>query len=162
VSSINKIILVGNVVGEVDDRVTSSGDAYAKFKLKVDRPERTDGIVAQADEIEIVAWRQMAESAKTISNGDSVVVEGRIQTRTTEDEGGRRKYFTEIDAKVIQKLGAPSTASKSSSQPKADVKKQFKELTSTTVETKSVKEVSESDFDFTAPVSRMDDEEVPF
>ena len=159
-SSINRIILIGTILGEVDERVTSTGDAYAKFTLKVDRPERNDGMPSQADEIDIVAWRQVAESAKTITNGEAIVVEGRIQTRTTEDDAGRRKYFTEVDAKVIQKLG--SASAKSAPSGKSRSTDQFKELTSAVVETKSVKEISESDFDFTAPVSKADDEEVPF
>jgi single-strand DNA-binding protein len=165
VSSINRITLIGSVVDHPDARVSSGGDAYVKFQIKVDRPDRNDGMPAQSDTIDVVSWRQVAESAKGIIAGDMVVIDGRIQTRTTDDEAGRKKYFTEVDAKSIQKVAGASLGGEVAVQAptkQKEVAPQFKNLTSAVVETKSVKEVSESDFDFSAQLPSGSDEEVPF
>ena len=117
-SSLNRIVLIGEVESTPDIKATNSGDSYANFRLKVDRPSRQDGLVAQPDTIDIVAWRQTAEKAGSLSIGNFVVVEGRIITRNFDDENGVRKYVTEVEARELQAM--PSNAAAASPAAPAD------------------------------------------
>jgi single-strand DNA-binding protein len=159
VSSLNKIILIGTLETTPEVRVTNAGDSFSKFTLKVDRPDKNDGTPSQTDTIDIVAWRQVADQSASLEQGEMLMVEGRIVTRTTEDEAGRKKYFTEVDAKEIKQMaGAPAEKKKSEKKP-AEKK---------TVEKKNIEEIQESDFDFgsksfeKAPSFTQESEEVPF
>lgn len=167
-SSLNKIILIGPLETTPEVRVTNAGDQFAKFTIKANRPERSDGVPVQFDIIDIVAWRQIAEQAATLQQGDSVLIEGRIVTRTTEDEAGRKKYFTEVEARELRPLSISQTTSTSSpTTAQSSIKP--------SIQKKQVEEIQESDFDFgpaktpapspfaQAPDNETDlDEEVPF
>ena len=55
----------------------------------------------------MVVWGRQAENcAKHLSKGRQVYVEGRLQTRSWEDQNGQKKYSTEIVANNVQFLGA--------------------------------------------------------
>lgn len=145
-SSMNRILLLGEVESAPDVRVTENGDQFAKFTLKVNRPQRADGMAQQPDSIPIVAWQNRAEIAQTLSPQSMAFIEGRIVTRQTESPEGHRQYFTEVDASDIKPIGNIATDAPA---PMADIPAPA-EFTQAprTVETKQIEEVSESDFDF--------------
>ena len=101
-ASHNRIILVGTVIGQPESRVTNAGDPFSRFKLAVDRPTR-DGVVGPTDQFQIVAWRQLAQDI-SFGDGALILVEGRISTRSFEDQEGRRKYVTEVEARDFKLL----------------------------------------------------------
>ena len=158
-SSLNKIILVGTVDSEPQQRVTNSGDAFATFTLIVERPERQDGAPAGQDAIDVVAWREVADRTQGLSAGQMVMVDGRVVTRTTESEDGRKQYFTEVDAKFIRNLSVSVSGGDASGLPVFDPN-------ASGLETKESASLEESEFDFGGADKPLADEsieeEVPF
>ncbi|MCM1035025.1 MAG: single-stranded DNA-binding protein [Paludibacter sp.] len=110
-SSVNKVILIGNVGQDPEVRYLDRGVAIANFNLATSERGYTMQNGTQVpDRTEwhnIVLWRNMAEWAeKSLRKGMKVYIEGRLQTRTWEKEGIRRSK-TEIVAENVQILYRP-------------------------------------------------------
>lgn len=104
-ANLNRIILVGNLTNDPEVRFTVEGLQIAKFQLEVERFVQ-EGAPKQVDYIDIVAWRRLAEiCGQYLKKGKPVLVEGRIQVRTYENENGARKWATEVVARNIKLLG---------------------------------------------------------
>ena len=104
-ANLNRIILIGNLTNDPEVRSTVEGVPIAKFQLAVDRviPENSP---KQTDYIDVVAWRRLAEiCGQYLKKGKQVLVEGRIQVRTFDNENGVRKWATEVVARDIKPLG---------------------------------------------------------
>ncbi len=95
----NKVILMGRLTKDPELRYTGGNTtAVATFTLAVNRRFAKDG-ERKADFINIVAWDKTAEfCSKHFTKGLQVVVVGRIQTRTWDDNEGKRHYITEVVA----------------------------------------------------------------
>lgn len=96
----NKAILMGRLTKEPELRYTSTNNTpVCSFTLAVNRSYSKQGEERQADFIPVVAWNKLAEiCGKYFQKGRQVVVVGRIQTRTWDDNEGKRHYVTEIIA----------------------------------------------------------------
>lgn len=96
----NKVILMGRLTRDPELRYTSINNvAVCSFTLAVDRRFSRQGEERQADFIPIVAWSKLAEfCGKYFQKGRQVAVVGRIQTRTWDDNEGKRHYVTEVIA----------------------------------------------------------------
>jgi single-strand DNA-binding protein len=96
----NKVILMGRLTKDPELRYTSSNNtAVCSFTLAVNRRFSKQGEEKQADFIQIVAWDKAAEfCGKYFQKGRQVVVVGRIQTRTWDDNEGKKHYVTEVVA----------------------------------------------------------------
>jgi len=169
VSSLNRIILAGRIKSDIESRVSNSGDAFVRFQLEVDRPQRSDGLASQTDTFTVVAWRLVAESAAKLNKEEVAIIEGRIINRTSESEAGKRLYFTEVDAKSIVGVGSGNSSEQSKVADPMTQDDGFKVLTDSMIENKTATEVNESDFDFSMPtdapakgVASDIEEEVPF
>jgi single-strand DNA-binding protein len=98
----NTISLIGNLATEVDlKEVTPAADGGAKkvasFLLAVDRGGRDGG----ADFIWISAWDRQAElCAEYLAKGRLVALDGRLRTRTWEQDGQRRDAFEVVARRV--------------------------------------------------------------
>ena len=106
-SGINKVILVGNLGKDPEVRHLDGGVTVAKFPLATSETyKKSDGTrVENTEWHNIVMWRGLAESAeKYLRKGSLIYVEGKIKTRSWEDNGVK-KYFTEIVADVMTMLG---------------------------------------------------------
>lgn len=96
----NKVILMGRLTKDVEVRTTGSGLKVANFTLAVDR-DFSEG----ADFLNCIAWRQPAEYlAQYAEKGFRVLFEGRVQTRTYEDNEGDTRYVTEFVADNVKVL----------------------------------------------------------
>lgn len=107
--SLNKVQLIGNVGKDPDVRYLDSGVAVATFPLATtDRaytlangtqvPERTEWH-------NIVLWRGLAETAeKYIHKGDKLYIEGKIRSRSYDDQNGVKRYVVEIFADNMEML----------------------------------------------------------
>jgi single-strand DNA-binding protein len=74
-----------------------------KFRLMVNRP--LAGGESGTDFIEVVAWRRLAEiCGDYLKKGQLVLVEGRIQNRSFEDQLGQKRWVTEVVARNITML----------------------------------------------------------
>jgi single-strand DNA-binding protein len=101
----NKVILIGNLTKDPDTSTTNSGVMVSRFTIAVQRRfENADG-EREADFINIVAWRKLAELCQQyITKGSKVAVEGRLTTRNYEADDGTKRYVTEIMAESIEFL----------------------------------------------------------
>ena len=101
----NKVILVGRAIKDVEIRTTASGKMVANLSLVTNNVyvDKAGNKVDNADFHNIVLWGQIADSAKKYCHkGQTVLVEGRIQTRSFETKAGEKRYITEIVAERFQ------------------------------------------------------------
>jgi len=108
-AGINKVILVGHLGRDPEVRTTESGTRVARFSLATtetfkDREgERKD----QTEWHTIICWRGLAEIAeKYLAKGRQIYVEGRLRTRSWEDNTGAKRYATEVFADNFIMLGS--------------------------------------------------------
>jgi single-strand DNA-binding protein len=121
-SSVNKVILIGNLGRDPELRYTQTGQAVANFSLATtDRFSTKDGDKQERTEWHrIVAWGRTAEiCAQYLAKGRSVYIEGRLQTNEWEDKEGQKKKTTEIVAQSVQFLGGRGGDSPSAGRPPA-------------------------------------------
>ena len=112
---LNRVVLIGRLVADVELRYTPSGIANATFRLAVNRSFKRDG-QPDADFIGCVAWRQLAETcANYLRKGRLCAVEGRIQTRNYENNEAKRLYVTAVIADNVRFLESNRNESSSSS-----------------------------------------------
>lgn len=101
----NRAILVGRLTKDPELRYTPNGVAVATFTLAVNRNYTNQQGEREADFINCVAWKRIAENvANYLRKGSLVGVDGRIQTRNYEAQDGRRVYVTEVLAESVQFL----------------------------------------------------------
>lgn len=106
---LNRAILVGRLTRDPDLRYTPNGIATSSFTLAVNRPFSNQQGEREADFINVVVWRKQAENAaQYLSKGSLAGVDGRIQTRSYENNSGQRVYVTEIVADSVQFLDTKS------------------------------------------------------
>lgn len=115
-ANLNRIILVGRLTADPENRTTVEGLAVTKFRLAVNRPNFSQS-EAGVDFIDVVAWRRLAEvCGEYLKNGQLILVDGRIQNRSFEDQTGQRRWVTEVVARTMTMLEKTSTSSVESSQ----------------------------------------------
>lgn len=108
-ASFNKVILIGNMVADPELKKTQSGVSVTSFRIAVGRRftkqgESTSG--AQADFIDVVAWRNTAEFVtRFFTKGKPILVCGQLQTRTWTDNNGQKRYATEVVADEVSFVG---------------------------------------------------------
>lgn len=119
---LNRVILIGRLTKDPEMRYTPAGVAVTQFTLAVDRPVAA-GKEKEADFINIVTWRQLAETcANYLRKGRLTAVEGRIQVRNYDNNEGKRVYVTEVIADNVRFL--ESSGSGSSSQTSGQQREQ--------------------------------------
>jgi len=112
--TVNKVILLGRLGRDPEMRFTASGTPIATFTLATNRYRAggTEGPIEETEWHNVVAWDKLAETCNQyLSKGRLVYVEGRLQTRSWEQDG-QKKYRTEIIAHEVNILdsrqdGAP-------------------------------------------------------
>ena len=109
---INSVVLVGRLTKDIELRKTQSGLSVVSFTVACDRrlsQEQKNNNEQSADFINCVAWRGSADFlGKYARKGDTVGVEGRIQTRSY-DRDGQRVYVTEVLANSVNLLHSKQT-----------------------------------------------------
>ena len=149
---INSVVLVGRLTKDVELRKTQSGLSVASFTIACDRrlsQEQKNNNEQSADFINCVAWRGSADFlGKYARKGDTVGVEGRIQTRNY-DRDGQRVYVTEVLANSVNLLHSKQTAQ---SQEQATYEPQA---------TQEPKPQQMSDFDY-LPNVEVSSDDLPF
>ncbi len=129
--SVNKVILVGNVGRDPEVRYLENNVCVANFTLATtERGYTTQSGVQVPDKTEwhnIVVWRGLAEVAeKYVRKGSQLYIEGKLRTRSWEDQNNIRRYTTEIYVDSMELLGrregqSPSVQSQpaSAAQPQS-------------------------------------------
>ncbi|TCD47840.1 single-stranded DNA-binding protein [Chlorobium sp. N1] len=106
---LNKVMLIGNLGGDPELRTIPSGQTVANFTLATTETFKDSGGNPQerTEWHRIVAWGRLAEiCGQYLKKGRQVYVEGRIQTRSWDDQKtGEKKYATDIVITDMQMLG---------------------------------------------------------
>jgi single-strand DNA-binding protein len=101
---VNKAIIIGNLTRDPEQRALPSGIAVTNFSVATNRvyKDKDGNKQEQADYHNVVVFGRQAEtSGQYLKKGQSVFVEGRMQTRSWEQDG-QKKYRTEIVADRVQ------------------------------------------------------------
>ena len=94
---LNKVILMGRFTRDPELRSTPQGISTCSFSIAVDRNFVRPGEERKADFINCVAWRQTAEFiSKYFKKGSMIALEGSIQTRSWDDQDGKKRYATDV------------------------------------------------------------------
>jgi single-strand DNA-binding protein len=102
---LNRVVLVGRLTKDPDLRYTPNGVAVANFTIAVNRPFSNKQGEQDADFINCVVWRRAAENlANFMSKGSQVGVDGRLQSRSFDNQEGKRVFVTEVVADSVQFL----------------------------------------------------------
>jgi len=103
--NINKVILIGNLTQNVDFRVLNNGQSVARLTLATNRvfTNKSGEKKEETEYHSIIAWGKLAELCnKFLEKGRMIYVEGRLKTRTYENQQGQKINKTEIIAEVIK------------------------------------------------------------
>ena len=102
---INKVILTGRLVADVELRYTPSNKAVATARIASPREFKNQNGERETDFISLVIWDKKAENfANWLKKGYLVTVEGRLQTRSYENQQGQRVYVTEVNVSNFDNL----------------------------------------------------------
>jgi single-strand DNA-binding protein len=105
---LNKVMIIGRLGRDPEMRYTPNGRPVTAFSVAVNR-SWTVGDGDKREETEwfnVVAWGNLAEICKQhLRKGQTVYVEGRLQTRGWDDQEGKKHYRTEIVANEMIILG---------------------------------------------------------
>ena len=110
----NKVIIGGRIVNDLELKKTPSGVSVTSFSVAVNRRHQKDS-EAQADFINVTAWRQTAEFiCQFFKKASSICIVGSIQTRSWTDQQGQKRFATEV---VADEVYFVDSKSESSAQP---------------------------------------------
>lgn len=103
--NLNKVFILGNLTRDPELRQVPSGQAVCSFGVATNRffTDSTGQKQQQVEYHNVVAWGRQAEIVNQyLRKGSLVLVEGRLQTRSWDDQAGNKRYRTEIIAERIQ------------------------------------------------------------
>lgn len=102
---LNRVVLVGRMTRDPELRRTGNGTAVATFTLAVNRTFANQNGEREADFIPCVVWKAGAENtARYCSKGSLVSVDGRLQSRTYQDNNGNNRNIIELVCESVQFL----------------------------------------------------------
>jgi single-strand DNA-binding protein len=114
--SVNKVILIGNLGRDPEVRYLESGVPVARFSIATSE-SYTDKNSGEKKEVtdwhNIVLWRGLAKVAESyLKKGMKVYVEGKLKTRTWQDENNQTRYSTEVVADQMTMLSRAEESAK--------------------------------------------------
>lgn len=123
-SSVNKVIIVGNLGRDPEMRAFPNGDKVANVTIATTDKWKDKGSGEQREHTE---WHRVAFTGGLagivelyLRKGSQVYVEGSLRTRKWTDQDGVQKYSTEIRAENMQMLGGrPDSGQQQGSQAPA-------------------------------------------
>ncbi|EKN5164522.1 single-stranded DNA-binding protein [Staphylococcus pseudintermedius] len=102
---LNRVVLVGRLTKDPEYRTTPSGVSVATFTLAVNRTFTNAQGEREADFINCVVFRKQAENVNNfLFKGSLAGVDGRLQSRSYENQEGRRVFVTEVVCDSVQFL----------------------------------------------------------
>lgn len=107
--NLNKVTLIGNLVADPTAKKMPSGTDLAVFRVATNHAWRDRKSKELKESVEfhpIIAWGKLAAVVnKYLKKGSKVYLEGRIATRSWDDDAGVKKYMTEIIVNNLIMLG---------------------------------------------------------
>ena len=129
-AGVNKVILIGHLGKDPEVRHLENGTSVANFTLATSESykDKAGNRIDQTEWHNIVVWRGLADVAeKFLKKGSQIYLEGKIRTRSWEDQEGNKKYTTEIVADTFNMLSKKDDSSQQqasqSSQTPSSVQK---------------------------------------
>ncbi len=122
-SSVNLVILVGNLGADPEVRALHDGNTVCNIRLATTDAwkDKATGEKKEATEWHrVVLYRKLGEIAgRYLKKGSSVYIEGRLKTRKLQDQNGQERYTTEIEASEMKMLGSRPAGSQEEATPRA-------------------------------------------
>lgn len=101
----NKVVLIGRLTKDPELRYTPSKTAVCQINMAISRPV-SQGKDPETDFINVTVWNKQAENlVKYVKKGNQIAIEGRIQTRSYDNEEGKKVYVTEVLANHVEFIG---------------------------------------------------------
>lgn len=105
-SSLNKVILIGNLCADPELKQTQTGVSVCSFSIGISRRFKNADGKYESDFINIVTWRQTAEFVcKYFKKGKSICVVGSLQQRSWTDQQQQKRYTVEVHADEVSFIG---------------------------------------------------------
>lgn len=105
----NKVYLIGNLTRDPEISETTSGVAFCRFSIAVNRTFINADGNRDADFFNITVWRNQAENCgKFLKKGSKVAIVGSLQNRTYDDKDGIKRTVTDIVASEVEFLSTGS------------------------------------------------------
>ncbi len=122
--SLNKVMLIGNVGKEPDVRYLDNGVAVASVVMATSergyRLQNGTEVPERTEWHNVVLWRGLAETVeKYVHKGDKLFIEGKIRSRSYDDQNGTKRYITEIFADNMEMLTPRSNSTQNTAQAEA-------------------------------------------
>lgn len=108
-ANFNKVMLIGNLTKDPELRYTPQGTAVVNLRLAVNRKfrDRNQELKEEVCFVTVVVWDKQAETCNQyLHKGSPVFIEGRLQSRSWEDNSGQKRNVIEVRAERVQFLGA--------------------------------------------------------
>ena len=114
---LNRVVLVGRLTKDPEFRTAQNGVSVATFTLAVNRTFTNAQGEREADFINCVTFRKQADNVnRFLSKGSLAGVDGRMQSRSYENQDGKRVFVTEAVCESVQFL-EPKNNNQSNNQP---------------------------------------------
>lgn len=114
---LNRVVLVGRLTKDPEFRTTPNGVSVTTFTIAVNRTFTNTQGEREADFINCVTFRKQADNVNNyLSKGALAGVDGRIQSRSYENQDGKRVFVTEVVCDSVQFL-EPKNNNRSNNQP---------------------------------------------
>ena len=99
----NRVLLTGRLTRDPEVRTTAGGKAVASFAVATH--EYVGNGTEKSEFHNVVAWDRLAETCgRYLGKGQQVALEGRLQTRSWDDDQNKRHWKTEIVASSVEML----------------------------------------------------------
>lgn len=110
-SGVNKVIIVGRLGADPEVKTISTGNTVTRLSVATSEnwTDRDGQKQERTEWHRVVVWGKQAElCGKYLTKGRQVYLEGRLQTRSWEDQQGQKRYTTEVVASTVQFLSGGS------------------------------------------------------
>ena len=112
--SLNKVMIIGRLGADPEVKTLSSGNSLTTFSLATSEnwKDKEGQKQEKTEWHRIVVWGKLAEiCGKYLAKGREAYIEGKLQTRSWEDQQGQKRYTTEVVASNVQFIGGQSSQS---------------------------------------------------
>ena len=106
--TLNKVMLIGNVGKDPEPRHLENGTMFVPITVATTEryKDRNGEVKEQTEWHNVVCWRGLAEVVeKYVRKGTQIYIEGKLRSRSWEDQNGQKRYITEIVADTLRLLG---------------------------------------------------------
>lgn len=107
-ANVNKVFLIGNLTKDPELRYTPQGTAVVNLRIAVNRRfrDKNQELKEETCFLTVVVWDKQAETCNQyLHKGSPVFIEGRLQSRSWEDNAGQKRSALEVRAERVQFLG---------------------------------------------------------